>query len=115
MGQLTNERTAAFDLVFKNTGVDYFGPIPVKNSKGTWFTSGHNKRYGEVFTCLITRATRLELRGDINTDSFILALKRFIARRGQPKVMYSNNGSNFKEAEKELGRFIFKNWLWKSQ
>ena len=35
LGQLTNERTAAFDLVFKNTGVDYFGPIPKKNSKRT--------------------------------------------------------------------------------
>ena len=102
MGQLPNKCTAVFDPVFTNTGVDYFGPILVKNSKRTRFTSGHNKRYGVVFTCLITRATHLELAGDLSTDSFILSLKRFIARRGQPKVMYSDNGSNFREAEKEL-------------
>ena len=45
----------------------------------------------------------MELAGDLSTDSFILALKRFIARRGQPKVMHSDNGSNFRGAEKELG------------
>ena len=67
----------------------------MKNSKRTQFTSGHNKHYGAVFTCLTTRPTHLVLAGDLSTDSFILALKRFIARRGQPKVMYSNNGLNF--------------------
>ena len=59
--QLPNEHTAVFDPVFTNTGVDYFGLILVQNSKRTWFTSGHIKRYGVVFTCLTTRATHLEL------------------------------------------------------
>ena len=45
----------------------------------------------------------MELAGDLSTDSFILALKRFIARRGQPTVMHSDNGSNFRGAEKGLG------------
>ena len=58
MGQLPNERTVVFDPVFTNTGVDYFGPILVKNSERTGFTSGHNKHYGVVFTCLTTRATQ---------------------------------------------------------
>ena len=99
MEQLPNERTSVFDPVFTNTGVDYFGPILVKNSKRIGFTSGYNKRYRVVFTYLTTRATHLELPGDLSADSFILlALKRFIARRGPPKVMYSDNGSNFKEA-----------------
>ena len=35
MGQLPNERTAVFDPVFTNIGVDYLGPILVKNSKKT--------------------------------------------------------------------------------
>ena len=108
MGQLPNERTAVFDPVFTNTGVDYFGPILVKNSKRTQSTSGHNKHYGVVFTCLTTRATHLELAGGLSTDLFILALKRFSARRGQPKVMYSDNGSNFRGAEKELGDLFSK-------
>ena len=79
MGQLPNKRTAVFDPVFTNTGVGNFGPILVKNSKRVRFTSGHNKRYGVVFTCLITRATHLESADDLSTDSLILALKRFIA------------------------------------
>ena len=92
----TTKRTysSIWSCIYKHR-VDYFGPIFVKNSKRTQFTSGHNKRYGAVFTCLTTRPTHLVLAGDLSTDSFILALKRFIARRGQPKVMYSNNGSNF--------------------
>ncbi|GBP12278.1 hypothetical protein EVAR_75577_1 [Eumeta japonica] len=32
----------------------------------------------------------------------ILALRRFIARRGTPRVMYSDNGTNFVGANKEL-------------
>ena len=96
MGQLPNERTAVFNPVFTKTGVDYFGLILVKNSKRTRFTSGHNKSYGVVFTCFTTRATHLELAGDLSTDSFILALKRFIARIGQ-------------RSRKGVRRFIFKN------
>ena len=61
-----------------------------------------------MLTCLTTRATHLELAGDLSTDSFILALKRFIARRGQPKVVYSDNGSNFRGGEKELGDLFSK-------
>ena len=56
-----------------------------------------------MFTCLTTRATHFELAGDLSIETFILALKGFITRRGQPKVMYSDNGSNFRRAEKELG------------
>ena len=103
MEQLPNERTALFDLVFTNTGVDYFRTILLKHSKITWFTYGHSKCYGVVFTCLTTRATHFELAGDLSIETFILALKGFITRRGQPKVMYSDNGSNFRRAEKELG------------
>ena len=108
IGQSPHERTAVFDPVFANTGVDYFGPILVKNSIRTRFTSGHNKRYGEVFTCLTARATHVELAGDLSIDSFILAFKRFIARRGQPKVMFSDDGSNFRGKEKKLGDLFSK-------
>ena len=80
----------------------------MKNSKRTQFISGHNKRHGVVFTCLTTRATHLEFAGDFSTDSFILALKRFIVRREQPNVINSDNGLNFRGAEKELGDLFLK-------
>ena len=49
--------------------------------------------------------THLELAGDLSTGSFIRLL---FARRGQPKVMYSNSDSNFRGAEKELGNLFSK-------
>ena len=50
----------------------------------------------------------MELAGNLSTDLFILALKRFITRREQPKVICSDNGSNFRGAEKELGDLFSK-------
>ncbi|XP_076662396.1 uncharacterized protein LOC143365759 [Halictus rubicundus] len=38
----------------------------------------------------------------LSTSSTIMAIKRLAARRGSPLVMYSDNGTNFKGASKEL-------------
>ena len=51
---------------------------------------------------MTTRAVHLEISNDLSTDSFILSLKRFIARRGQVKRLMSDNGTNFIGAEREL-------------
>ena len=87
-------------MVFKNTGVDYFGPMLVKERRS------EVKVYGCLFTCMSTRACHLELVDDLSTDHFIMALKRFIARRGRPLTIYSDNGSNFVGADNELRRCI---------
>jgi len=81
---------------FSATGVDYFGPIYVKQGRS------EVKRYGCLFTCLATRAVHLEVAHSMTTDSFLGALHRFISRRGQPDVIYSDNGTNFTSANKEL-------------
>lgn len=60
------------------------------------------KRYGCLFTCLTKRAIHLEVAHTLNTDSFINALQRFIARRGPPKQIRSDNGTNFVGSFKEL-------------
>ena len=60
------------------------------------------KRNGCLFTCLVTRGVHLEVAHSLSTDSFIMCLPRFIARRGKPAVIYSDNGTNFAGANREL-------------
>ena len=108
MSDLPEERLAYNEPAFSFTGTDYFGPLIVKQSKKTRQNLGQCKRYGVVFTCLTTRALHLELAGDLSTDSFILALRRFIARRGQPNTIWSDNGTNYVGAERELRTLLAK-------
>ena len=64
------------------------------------------KRYGVIFTCLALRAIHLEVASSLETDSFINALRRFTARRGQVKELRSDNGTNFVGAHRELKEAI---------
>ena len=96
MASLPQSRLQAFTPPFYNTGVDYFGPLLVKERRSTV------KRYGCLFTCLVTRAVHLEVAHSLETDSFIMALRRMMARRGKPRNIYSDNGTNFVGAEREL-------------
>lgn len=100
MADLPQDRVLPDDPPFTNSGVDYFGPFEVKRGRSVV------KRYGVIFTCLTTRAIHLEMAASLDTDSFIHALRRFIARRGQVKILRSDNGRNFIGAERELKRAI---------
>ena len=51
---------------------------------------------------MVTRAVHLEVVTSMETDSFINALRRFVARRGPPSDIYSDNGTNFVGADREL-------------
>ncbi|XP_058456787.1 uncharacterized protein LOC131434155 [Malaya genurostris] len=51
----------------------------------------------------IMRAVHIELASDLSTQAFLSALRRFIARRGRPTDIYSDNGKNFEGAANELG------------
>ena len=54
------------------------------------------------FICLATRAIHLELVSDLTANAFIAALRRFMARRGIPSQLYSDNGMNFRKARNVL-------------
>uniref|UniRef100_A0A2M3ZA50 Putative bel-2 cq-i n=1 Tax=Anopheles braziliensis TaxID=58242 RepID=A0A2M3ZA50_9DIPT len=60
------------------------------------------KRWGALFMCLTTRAIHVELVHTLNTSSCILAIRRFIARRGKPIELISDCGTNFIGASREL-------------
>ncbi|XP_011859312.1 PREDICTED: uncharacterized protein LOC105556810 [Vollenhovia emeryi] len=48
------------------------------------------------------KAVHLEVVSDLTTDGFLAAMRRFISRRGIPKHVYSDNGTNFKGASNQL-------------
>ena len=48
------------------------------------------------------------MAGDLSTDSFLMSLRRFISRRGNISITFSDNGTNLVSAEKEL-RLALKN------
>lgn len=62
------------------------------------------KRYGCLFTCLLTRAIHIEKLDSLDADSFINAFVRFMSRRGVPSILRSDNGTNFVGGLKELKR-----------
>ena len=74
---------------FTYCGVDMFGPFIVKERRS------EVKRYGAIFTCLSSRAIHLETTISLETDSFILALRRFVSRRGPVRTIRCDNGGNF--------------------
>ena len=95
MGDLPKERLSIGKTPFNNTGVHYFGLYYVKKSKMTRTTKCVKKCNGVLFTCLMTSTIRVELAGDLSTDEFLLALQRFISRRGTLEIIQSDNGTNF--------------------
>ncbi|XP_076231248.1 uncharacterized protein LOC143177269 [Calliopsis andreniformis] len=85
---------------FHNCGVDYCGPFYMKEKR--YRNRTRIKIYVAVFICFATKAIHLEVVSDLTTEAFLAALKRFIARRGICRNVYSDNGSNFIGAQNEL-------------
>ena len=96
MADLPKERVVAYQPQFTYTGLDFFGPFYVKRSRSTV------KVYGCIFVCFNSRAIHIEDVSSLETDTFIQALLRFISIPGCPKEIWSDNGTNFTCAEKEL-------------
>ncbi|XP_047037924.1 uncharacterized protein LOC124643112 [Helicoverpa zea] len=100
MGDLPEGRLAHHQRPFTHTGVDLFGPMEVTIGRR------REKRYGVLFTCLTVRAIHVELVGSLTTDDVIMALRRMAARRGWPRHLYSDNGTNLRGADKELKKCV---------
>ncbi|UYV79791.1 hypothetical protein LAZ67_18000663, partial [Cordylochernes scorpioides] len=95
MGNLPPERIIP-SRPFSKTGIDLTGPFLIKRSLGRSKTI--SKSYIVLFICFTTKAIHLELTTSLSTDSFMASLRRFMARRGKPSDIYSDNATNFKGA-----------------
>ncbi|XP_068914687.1 uncharacterized protein [Tenebrio molitor] len=99
MGDLPKDRVQPA-RPFLNSGVDFGGPVYLKEGRGRGKRTV--KGYIALFVCFATKALHLELVGDLSSQSFLGALKRFISRRGHVANLYSDNGTNFVGARNEL-------------
>lgn len=103
MGNLPQERiTPTYPYLI--SGVDYAGPVFILNRKGRGAQT--SKAYICLFVCFVTRAIHLELVSDLTTGAYLLALKRFIARRGKPSQIFSDNGRHFVGLMHEFSKFL---------
>jgi transposase InsO family protein len=85
---------------FLTTGVDYAGPISIR--LGAPRSKTITKGYIAIFVCFVMKAVHIEVVTSLTTEAFLAALRHFIARRGKPKTIYLDNGTNFKGATNEL-------------
>ena len=81
--RLPEEKLISDKTPFFFVGVDYFGPFLVKHGRSEL------KRYGVLYTCLITKAAHIEVAHSLNTSSYIQSLRRFWARKGKSKSSVS--------------------------
>ncbi|KAL3997322.1 Integrase core domain family protein [Acanthocheilonema viteae] len=101
---------------FARVGLDYLGPISVKTETGL------SKRWIALFTCFTTRAAHLEMADDLSAASFLNVLRRFVARRGYPELILSDNASQFQlvfetlmDQEMQVKEFLTKGGMkWKN-
>lgn len=99
MGNLPTARVQPNPPFFR-TAVDYAGPydLIIQRRRG----ANSFKAYIALFVCQSTKAIHVELVSDLTTDSFLASLRRFFGRRGISSEIYSDNGTNFVGAKREL-------------
>ena len=99
LGQLPLEQLTP-GSVFDKVGIDYAGPVFLKY--GYVRKPTVVKAYICVFVSLLVKTVHLELVTDLTSEAFIACLKHFIARYGLPSLIWSDNGTNFIGAAREL-------------
>jgi hypothetical protein len=72
--------------------MDHFGPFEVRQAKKVWAL---------LLICLTAGAVHCEPVDTLSVDSHLNALDRFVARRGKPKRICSDQGRTFVQGAKE--------------
>jgi len=87
---------------FTYVGVDYFGSFITKEG------GKEHKRYGALFTCLVSRAVHIEVANSLETDCFLNVLRHFIARPGPVQEIRCDNGTSFVGANESFAKLSTK-------
>ena len=80
---------------FTNVGIDYAGPVYVKNVYIIDNDITMHKAWICLITCASSRCIYLDLVPDCTGQACVNVLTRFINSRGAPKLTISDNGSAF--------------------
>ena len=80
---------------FSITGLDHGGPLYCCDMPGEKF-------YILLFTCAVTRALHFELVGSLSGEITYMAIRRFMARRGIPAIIMSDNAKGFESEKKKI-------------
>ncbi len=78
MADLPPTRLRLFKPAFYSTGMDCFGPYIVKAGRRNY------KKWGILFKCLTTRVVYIDVLHSLDSDSFLMSLRRFIRGRDKP-------------------------------
>ena len=84
------EGRVAFNRPFGFCGIDHAGPLLAKAQQNPC------KVWLALFVCGATRAVHIEVVTSLALEDFLLAFRRFVARRGQPHQIVSDNAATFK-------------------
>lgn len=95
-GNLPKDRTDGKGA-FKVIGIDFAGPLKYRKRQKV-----EGKAYLILYACSLMRGLYLELLPNMEKTEFLRSLQRFIARRGRPEKIYSDNGGTFVGAAKWL-------------
>lgn len=99
MGDLPDTRVIP-SRPFSSIAIDYAGPFDLRDGKLR--TNKTIKAYVCIFVCQAVKAVHIEVISDLTSDGFLSLLKRFVARRGIPANIYTDNATCFVGSKNEL-------------
>ena len=103
VASLPIERVATSLKSFYFIALDYAGPFILKKESGS---GNEEKVWCMIASCLVTRFIHVEVVNNCSTEAFLDAFRSYVALRGLPKKIYSDNATYFKSADKQLKKVL---------
>ena len=102
MGELPNFRIQVRTPPFTAVAADFFGNLKVKMTRNTSING-----VVMIVACCTTRCIHLELCQALDTNTFLMAWRRFVSSRGvHPHQAFSDGGGNFQGSHE-----LITNWI----